>query len=82
MPVLRFLIAGVAILPEYLLVLLVRGYQLILSPLIGQNCRFTPTCSEYFIQAVLKHGPIFGTWRGVCRIARCHPFNPGGFDPP
>ena len=57
-------------------------YKLLLSPFLGQQCRFQPTCSTYFIQAVHKYGPIVGAWRGVCRIGRCHPWNPGGYDPP
>ena len=61
---------------------LVRLYQFLLSPLFGRQCRFYPTCSEYFIQAVEKHGAISGTLRGVWRILRCHPFHRGGFDPP
>jgi putative membrane protein insertion efficiency factor len=65
-----------------LLVLFVRGYQLLLRPILPASCRFTPSCSEYFIGAVRKHGPIRGAWRGVCRIARCHPWHPGGYDPP
>ena len=65
-----------------LLVLAVRGYQLILRPILPASCRFTPSCSEYFIGAVRKYGPIVGPWKGVCRIARCHPWHPGGYDPP
>lgn len=61
---------------------LVRGYQRFISPLLGPSCRFSPTCSEYFIQAVKKYGIIRGTWRGTLRILRCHPFHPGGYDPP
>ena len=53
-----------------------------LSPLIGRHCRFEPTCSAYFIQAVEKYGAVRGTWRGLKRIGRCHPFQPGGYDPP
>ena len=64
------------------LILLVRIYQLAISPWLGPNCRFTPSCSEYFILAVRKHGPVRGTWRGMCRICRCHPLHPGGHDPP
>ena len=60
----------------------VRLYQLLLSPLLGRLCRFEPSCSNYFIQAVRKHGPLKGAWRGLCRIGRCHPFHPGGYDPP
>ncbi len=57
-------------------------YQLLLSPLLGRRCRFYPTCSEYFIESVRRHGTIRGAWRGVCRICRCHPWHPGGYDPP
>ncbi len=64
------------------LILAVRGYQVMLSPLLGGSCKFTPSCSEYFIQAVRKYGPCRGTWRGCCRILRCHPLQSGGFDPP
>ena len=65
-----------------LLIFPVRLYQTFISPLLGPTCRFSPTCSQYFIEAVRKYGPIRGAWRGVCRIARCHPFHPGGHDPP
>ena len=69
-------------LPEQAIVLAVRIYQLTISPLLGPHCRFTPTCSSYFIQAVQKYGVLKGCWRGTCRILRCHPFHPGGHDPP
>jgi uncharacterized protein len=69
-------------LPSVVLIGLVRLYQWTLSPLIGQQCRFTPTCSNYFIQAVQKYGPWRGALRGILRICRCHPFHPGGYDPP
>ncbi|MCP4194232.1 MAG: membrane protein insertion efficiency factor YidD [Planctomycetaceae bacterium] len=69
-------------LPAKAVVLAVRGYQLSISPLLGQNCRFTPSCSSYFIEAVKKHGAIKGSLRGLWRILRCHPFNRGGYDPP
>ena len=68
--------------PSMLLVCLVRVYQWTLSPLIGRQCRFEPTCSAYFIMAVHKYGAVRGTWKGVLRIGRCHPFHPGGYDPP
>ncbi len=68
--------------PSLLLVLLVRCYQWTLSPLIGQHCRFTPTCSNYFIGAVQKYGAVRGAIKGIGRILRCHPFCPGGYDPP
>lgn len=64
-----------------LLILLVRGYQLVLSPLLPASCRYYPTCSHYAIEAVERHGPIRGSWLVVRRILRCHPFRPGGYDP-
>ncbi len=69
-------------LPAWTLIGLVRIYQMTLSHLIGRQCRFHPTCSEYFIQAVKKYGAIRGSCKGVLRICRCHPFHPGGYDPP
>jgi putative membrane protein insertion efficiency factor len=69
-------------LPSRLLILGVRAYQLCLSPFLGGQCRFVPSCSHYFIEAVEKYGAVRGAWKGVCRIARCHPFHPGGWDPP
>jgi len=68
--------------PSRLLIGLVRLYQVFLSPLLGRHCRFHPTCSNYFIQAVEKYGPLKGSLRGLWRICRCNPFNPGGEDPP
>jgi uncharacterized protein len=69
-------------LPAMTLIAAARAYQLTLSPFIGRHCRFHPTCSAYFIEAVRKYGAVSGTWRGLRRIGRCHPFNPGGYDPP
>ncbi|GAB6080907.1 membrane protein insertion efficiency factor YidD [Hydrogenophilus hirschii] len=63
------------------LVVLVRGYQYLISPWLGQNCRFTPTCSQYLIEAVERHGVVRGLWLGVKRVGRCHPWHPGGDDP-
>jgi putative membrane protein insertion efficiency factor len=74
----RFLVG----LPGRLLISLVRLYQILLSPILGRHCRFEPTCSVYFIESVQKYGAARGTWRGICRICRCHPWNPGGYDPP
>lgn len=68
--------------PATMLIAVVRLYQLTLSHLIGRQCRFHPTCSEYFILAVRKYGAIRGCWRGVLRITRCHPWHPGGIDWP
>jgi hypothetical protein len=78
----RFLWAALIGLPGWLLIAAVRVYQWLLSPLLGGHCRFTPSCSEYFIQAVLKYGAVRGALRGLWRICRCHPFHPGGHDPP
>ena len=74
----RFLVR----LPSLVLIALVRVYQWTLSPFIGRQCRFTPTCSNYFIEAVQKYGAVRGAWRGFLRVCRCHPFHPGGYDPP
>jgi hypothetical protein len=78
----RFLWAALIGLPGWLLIAAVRLYQWLLSPFLGGQCRFTPSCSEYFIQAVLKYGALRGVWRGLWRICRCNPFHPGGHDPP
>jgi putative membrane protein insertion efficiency factor len=64
------------------LVGLVIAYQHTLSPLLGRQCRFTPSCSTYFRQAVERYGAVRGTLKGLARIARCHPWHPGGHDPP
>ena len=77
-----FLWATILGFPSWLLIGLVRLYQLFLSPIFGRQCRFTPTCSQYFILAVRKYGAVSGACRGVLRICRCHPFHPGGYDPP
>ena len=62
-------------------ILLLRGYKLAISPLLGQRCRFYPSCSEYTMQAIDRFGVIRGGWLGAKRIGRCHPLNPGGVDP-
>lgn len=64
-----------------LLIWLVKGYQWLLSPMLGSNCRFSPSCSQYSIDALRKHGAVRGFWLTLRRIARCHPWNPGGHDP-
>lgn len=63
------------------LILLVRAYRRFLSPLLGQQCRFQPTCSAYGLEALQVHGALRGTWLTARRIGRCHPFHPGGHDP-
>jgi uncharacterized protein len=74
--------ATIATIPARLLVAVVRLYQITLSPWLGQACRFEPTCSNYMIEAVHKYGFLRGGWRGICRLARCHPLHAGGYDPP
>jgi putative membrane protein insertion efficiency factor len=69
-------------LPARVLIGAVRLYQLTLSPILGRQCRFTPTCSHYFIEAVEKYGALRGTAKGLWRICRCNPLCPGGYDPP
>ncbi len=64
-----------------LLIMLVRGYQLLISPVLGSNCRYLPTCSAYTIEAMEKHGAFKGVWMGIKRVGRCHPFHEGGYDP-
>ena len=68
--------------PGYFVIACVRIYQWMISPLLGQNCRFSPTCSQYWIEAIQKYGVLRGAFRGTKRILRCHPFHPGGVDPP
>lgn len=59
----------------------IRGYRLFISPLLPPSCRFTPTCSEYAIQAIEKYGALRGVYLGARRLLRCHPFHSGGYDP-
>jgi len=68
--------------PGLLLIVTARFYQKFISPMLGPHCRFSPSCSEYFIESVRKYGAIRGTCRGIWRICRCNPWNPGGYDPP
>lgn len=63
------------------LIALLRFYRYAISPLLGRNCRFHPTCSAYAIEAIQRHGALRGGWLAARRVGRCHPFNPGGYDP-
>jgi uncharacterized protein len=63
------------------LLALIRAYQYLLRPLLGANCRFYPSCSDYAREAIVKHGAFRGAWLAARRISRCHPYHPGGYDP-
>ncbi len=64
-----------------LFIIIIGAYQRWISPLLGAQCRFYPTCSQYAIEAIERYGAAKGAWLAVRRIARCHPWHPGGFDP-
>ncbi len=64
-----------------LALVVIRFYQRFISPLLGSNCRFYPTCSQYALEAIEKYGFFKGSWLALKRILRCHPFHPGGYDP-
>ncbi|HNH36021.1 MAG TPA: membrane protein insertion efficiency factor YidD [Rhodocyclaceae bacterium] len=66
---------------RWLLVALVRIYQYAISPMLGRNCRFHPTCSEYAVEALQRHGAWRGLGLALRRVGRCHPWHPGGYDP-
>ncbi|MBM4154301.1 MAG: membrane protein insertion efficiency factor YidD [Lentisphaerae bacterium] len=66
---------------RHVLVLLIRLYQWTISPWLGPACRFYPSCSSYGIEAIRVHGCLRGLWMAAARILRCHPWNPGGYDP-
>lgn len=66
---------------KQLLVHAIRGYQYAIRPMIGANCRFYPSCSDYACEALERHGAVRGGWLAAKRLAKCHPYHPGGFDP-
>ena len=66
---------------QSLLLILLKGYKYLISPLLGPSCRFYPTCSEYAAEAIQEHGAAKGSWLAVKRIAKCHPWHAGGCDP-
>ena len=76
-----FLLSRLKAFLSWLLVLPIRFYQIAISPLLGPSCRFTPTCSEYARQAILKHGHFKGLYLAVRRLLRCHPWGGSGYDP-
>lgn len=63
------------------IILLIRFYQICISPMFPPRCRFYPTCSQYALEAVQKKGTVKGSWMALKRILKCHPFHPGGYDP-
>jgi uncharacterized protein len=65
-----------------LLILMIQLYQITLSPMLGPACRFEPTCSRYMVESLRKYGVLKGLSRGLRRLSKCHPWNPGGYDPP
>jgi uncharacterized protein len=67
--------------PAAAAVRLIRGYQRVISPALPPSCRFSPSCSQYTLEAVSRYGLLRGGWLGLRRLARCHPFHPGGYDP-
>lgn len=68
-------------LPRRFVLLLILGYQRALSPFLPPSCRFEPSCSHYGYEAIERHGLLRGGWLAIRRVSRCHPFNPGGYDP-
>ena len=66
---------------QKIVILLLKGYRYLISPLLGPSCRFYPSCTSYAIEAVQGHGILRGLWLAGCRLSRCHPWHRGGFDP-
>ncbi len=73
--------AAIGTVMRAVLIVLIRVYQLFFSPLLGNHCRFYPSCSQYAREAVERYGVIRGVWLAIRRVLRCHPWHPGGFDP-
>lgn len=72
---------GVKRVLQWFLLLIIKFYQILISPLLGSNCRFTPTCSQYGLEAIKKYGPFKGVWLAIKRIGKCHPWGGSGYDP-
>ncbi|MDD7101801.1 MAG: membrane protein insertion efficiency factor YidD [Bacteroidaceae bacterium] len=77
----RHITRHISVLIAWLLIMPIRFYQKFISPLTPPSCRFTPTCSQYAVEALRKHGPVKGLWLAIRRIARCHPWGGSGYDP-
>ncbi len=75
------MIAHIMAIPKHSLIIVIRGYQKWISPLLGPSCRFNPSCSSYALQAIKMHGAIKGSWLATKRIVKCHPLHAGGDDP-
>ncbi|MCF2863783.1 MULTISPECIES: membrane protein insertion efficiency factor YidD [Pseudoalteromonas] len=75
------MIAHILAIPKHSLIIVIRGYQKWISPLLGPSCRFNPSCSSYALQAIKMHGAIKGSWLATKRIVKCHPLHAGGDDP-
>ncbi|MDE7136461.1 MAG: membrane protein insertion efficiency factor YidD [Muribaculaceae bacterium] len=74
-------LSSLSALASRFMILFVRFYQLCISPMLPSACRYTPTCSQYAIEALRKHGPAKGLWLSIKRISRCHPWGGSGYDP-
>lgn len=80
--IVKQILVGIVKLPGWILIALVLFYKKAISPFLPNVCRFHPSCSTYMIEAIKKYGAIRGTFKGICRICRCNPWNSGGYDPP
>ena len=79
---LKSLVSSINGLLSWMIRVMVRGYQIFLSPWLGPRCRYQPTCSQYALLAVERYGPWRGSWLAIRRLLRCHPWSKGGWDPP
>ena len=77
----RSLVGWILVPLTWLFIALIRLYQTFISPGLPRSCRFAPSCSQYTLEAMQRHGALKGLWLGTLRLARCHPWHPGGFDP-